>query len=234
MARVTKAPELRREELLDVAFALCRSDGFEAMSVEQVTQSAGVAKGTFYHYFSSKADLQLQLVQRLGEALFAHLSTQVAAAPGTAAERIRTLMDAAAAYKAETFDVSVAPFLYRDVNYALRHRLFDAWREHARTVLRPVISDGIADGSLAVTDAEAAADLVLLLWFEAADHLWLRAVAAPDQDAFVDVLQTGSAALWQAQDRILGVREGTFAVPFGAETLAAIKALHTSLEGNQP
>ena len=234
MARVTKAPELRREELLDVAFALCRSDGFEAMSVEQVTQSAGVAKGTFYHYFSSKADLQLQLVQRLGEALFAHLSTQVAAAPGTAAERIRTLMDAAAAYKAETFDVSVAPFLYRDVNYALRHRLFDAWREHARTVLRPVIADGIADGSLAVTDAEAATDLVLLLWFEAADHLWLRAVAAPDPDAFVDVLQAGSAALWQAQDRILGVPEGTFAVPLGAETLAAIKALHTTLDRSEP
>ena len=75
MARVTKAPEVRREELLDVAFELCRSHGFEAMSVEQVTQSAGVAKGTFYHYFSSKDDLQVQLVRRLGEALFDHLST---------------------------------------------------------------------------------------------------------------------------------------------------------------
>lgn len=233
MARVTKAPELRREELLDVAFALCRSDGFEAMSVEQVTQSAGVAKGTFYHYFSSKADLQLQLVQRLGEALFAHLSTQVAAAPGTAAERIRTLMDAAAAYKAETFDVSVAPFLYRDVNYALRHRLFDAWREHARTVLRPVIADGIADGSLAVADAEAATDLVLLLWFEAADHLWRRALATNDVDSFVQVMLTGAASIYQAQARILGVPEDTFAVPMGPEVIALAKRLYETLDRNQ-
>lgn len=74
MARVTKAPDVRREELLDVALKLCMSVGFDAMSVEQITATAGVAKGTFYHYFRSKDDLEAQLVRRFGESLLAHLS----------------------------------------------------------------------------------------------------------------------------------------------------------------
>ncbi len=174
--RVTKAPEVRREELLDLALELCRTHGYEAMSVEQVTQAAGVAKGTFYHYFSSKADLQTQLVQRFGASLFDHLTAAAGRAEGTAAARLRVIMDAAAAYKTRHADVSQAAFLYRDENYALRHRLLAEWREQARLVLLPVIADGVADGSMRVASAEGATDIVLLLWLDAADHLWKRAV----------------------------------------------------------
>lgn len=227
MPRVTKAPEVRREELLDTALELCRLHGFDDMSVEQVTQAAGVAKGTFYHYFTSKSDLQWQLVQRFGEALFTHLSARMATAVGTGAERLRILMDASAGYKAQNLDaVTYAPFLERDQNYELRHRLFGAWREQTRVVLLPVVTDGSADGSFDVADAEATTDILLGLWFDAADALWLRAAGASDADAFADTMVNGSAAITLAQERILGVPPGTYQVPIGPEIIAAIKGLY--------
>lgn len=231
--RVTKAPEVRRDELLDVAFELCRSHGFEAMSVEQVTRAAGVAKGTFYHYFSSKSDLQWQLVRRFGDALFAHLSASLATADGTGAERLRVLMDASAAYKADQLNATAATFLYREENFALRHRLFDAWREQARLVLLPVIRDGRADGSLDVDDPDSATDLVLLLWLDAADRLWLRGLQAPDEDSFVATMLAGSAAIWQAQERILGAAPGSFAITMDPGMVPVIRQLYTSLDGKQ-
>ena len=158
MARITKHPLVRREELLDVAFELCRSHGFEAMSVEQVTQTAGVAKGTFYHYFDSKADLQEQLVGRFGESLFNHLTEAIDGVAGDGAHRLGRLMTASAAYKSGQADLGYAAFLYRAENFALRHRLFDAWRERARAVLEPVIATGVADGSFHVADAGADLD----------------------------------------------------------------------------
>ena len=234
VARVTKAPEVRREELLDVAFELCRTQGFETMSVEQVAQAAGVAKGTFYHYFTSKADLQLQLVQRFGDSLFAHMSARLATATGNAVDRTRALMQSATEYKqAERFNLAYAAFLYREENFALRHRVYASWREQARLVLLPVIRDGVADGSLSVADPEGAADIVLLLWFDAADHLWNRALAAADADAFAEVMVTGAAAILQAQERILGAPDGSFAVPIAPQALAVIKALHSRLQENQ-
>lgn len=227
MARITKHPLVRREELLDVAFELCRSHGFEAMSVEQVTQAAGVAKGTFYHYFGSKADLQEQLVGRFGESLFNHLTEAIDGVAGDGAHRLGRLMTASAAYKSGQADLGYAAFLYRAENFALRHRLFDAWRERARAVLEPVIAAGVADGSFHVADAGAATDLILLLWFDAADQLWRRALQSPDATAFVQVMTAGGAAISQAQERILGVPDGSYAVPIPPELVNAIEQLYS-------
>lgn len=232
MARVTMKPELRREELLDVAFDLCRSQGFESMSVEQVTRAAGVAKGTFYHYFPSKDVMLEQLVQRFGDALFDHLSAAMTTADGTGRDRLRRLLEAAGSYKLAQSDIAYASFIYRDDNFALRHRLFGAWRERAREVLTPVIREGQTDGTLAVADVDGAADIVLLLWFEAADQLWLRALAAPDADRFAQIMVSGAASLYQAQERVLGVPEGSFAVPVSPDLIALSKQLFETLDRN--
>ena len=231
--RVTKDPVVRREELLDLALGLCRTHGYEAMSVEQVTRAAGVATGTFYHYFTSKADLQAQLVQRFGTSLFDHLTTAAGQAQGTAAARLRVIMDAAAAYKSRHADAAQAAFLYREENYELRHRLLAEWRERARQVLLPVITDGVADGSLHVASAEGATDIVLLLWLDAADHLWDRASQAPGAEAFSQVMIDGSASIFQAQERILGLPEGTFAMPIGPDVIQLLTELHATLDRKQ-
>jgi AcrR family transcriptional regulator len=227
--RVTKDPDVRRDELLDIAFQLCRSEGFDTMSVEQVTRAAGVAKGTFYHYFASKDAMLEELVRRFGDALFDHLSA-AAGTPGTGAERIRTLMAAAGGYKLARSDLAYADFLYADGNLALRHRLFAAWRDRAREVLLPAIRAGQADGSLSVASADATTDFILLLWFEAADQLWMRALAADGVDGFVEVMTSGAAAIYQAHERLLGVPDGTFSVPLDAQVTEMTRLLYYSFD----
>jgi AcrR family transcriptional regulator len=53
----TKPPEERREDLIAAAAHLFQTNGIEPTTVEQITVEAGVAKGTFYLYFSSKDDV---------------------------------------------------------------------------------------------------------------------------------------------------------------------------------
>lgn len=43
-----------RDKLLDAAIALVRKQGFNATSVDQLCQMAGVTKGAFFHHFASK------------------------------------------------------------------------------------------------------------------------------------------------------------------------------------
>lgn len=232
-ARITKDPDVRREELLDVALELCRTQGFDSLRVEQLVQTAGVAKGTFYHYFASKDAVLEALVQRFGDSLFDHLSAATESSQGTAAERLRTVMAAAAAFKAAQGDVPLASFLYRDENLAIRHRVFRVWRERARQVLVPVISSGITDGSFNVASAEGATDIVLLLWFEAADHLWDKALAATTATEFAEVMISGGASIYEAQERILGVDPGTYAMPISPELIELTKSLFYSLNRKQ-
>ncbi|MCO5052426.1 MAG: TetR/AcrR family transcriptional regulator [Verrucomicrobiae bacterium] len=46
-----------KEKLLQVGFDLIWNQSYGAVSVDQICEQAGVNKGSFYHYFPSKADL---------------------------------------------------------------------------------------------------------------------------------------------------------------------------------
>lgn len=54
MARITKAPEERRLEIIQTAERLFREVGYAKCSVDMIIRDIGVAKGTFYYYFKSK------------------------------------------------------------------------------------------------------------------------------------------------------------------------------------
>lgn len=51
--------EAKKERLLAESITLFLRKGFEQTSVEDITTSAGVAKGTFYNFFSKKEDVLL-------------------------------------------------------------------------------------------------------------------------------------------------------------------------------
>jgi len=48
---------LTRDNIMNAALQLFAEQGYEATSVHQITEQAGVAKGTFFNYFSCKEDL---------------------------------------------------------------------------------------------------------------------------------------------------------------------------------
>jgi AcrR family transcriptional regulator len=62
--RVTKAPDVRREELLQEASALFLEKGVSNTGIGDITDRTGVARGTFYLYFTSKEVLVSELWQR--------------------------------------------------------------------------------------------------------------------------------------------------------------------------
>ncbi|WP_407604438.1 TetR/AcrR family transcriptional regulator, partial [Pseudomonas aeruginosa] len=53
----TKPAEVRLDELMAAAEKLFLAQGVEATTINEIVESAQVAKGTFYHYFSSKNEM---------------------------------------------------------------------------------------------------------------------------------------------------------------------------------
>lgn len=54
-----------RQKLMDVTDALIKKKGFNKLSIEEITQNAGVAKGTFYIYFKHKEEIVLEICKNL-------------------------------------------------------------------------------------------------------------------------------------------------------------------------
>ena len=64
MGKREQNAEYRRSSLLEASERLGREKGWSAVSVEDITRAAGMAKGSFYTYFSSKQALRSALEAR--------------------------------------------------------------------------------------------------------------------------------------------------------------------------
>jgi AcrR family transcriptional regulator len=70
--RVTKSAEDRRRDLLDAAVHVFTQKGIAGATVADITERAGVAKGTFYLYFDSKDHVVATLRERFVTELAGH------------------------------------------------------------------------------------------------------------------------------------------------------------------
>jgi TetR/AcrR family transcriptional regulator, transcriptional repressor for nem operon len=63
-----KQPEATRRKLVDAGVKLMRLQGFNATTVDDICEEAGVTKGGFFHYFKSKDDVAKAAALRFQEA----------------------------------------------------------------------------------------------------------------------------------------------------------------------
>lgn len=67
--RVTKEPEVRRQEILDTALKLFWEKGYEKTSITDIAKAIGVAQGLCYRYFPSKEALFDSAIEQYADVL---------------------------------------------------------------------------------------------------------------------------------------------------------------------
>jgi TetR/AcrR family transcriptional regulator, transcriptional repressor for nem operon len=55
-----------REKLIEAALKTLLEGGFNGVGVQEITDAAGVPKGSFYNHFDSKETLGAEIVERYG------------------------------------------------------------------------------------------------------------------------------------------------------------------------
>jgi TetR/AcrR family transcriptional regulator, transcriptional repressor for nem operon len=76
-----------REEIVDAALEQFHAHGFNAAGVKDITDTAGVPKGSFYNHFTSKEALAIVALERYGASLRMPMLTDTGVEPLT---RLRT------------------------------------------------------------------------------------------------------------------------------------------------
>jgi AcrR family transcriptional regulator len=73
----------RREALLDVAWQLFQTTAYQSLTINEIAERAGLAKGTVYLYFKTKEELFLSLQEQQFKAWFEDVNTRLQAAPAS-------------------------------------------------------------------------------------------------------------------------------------------------------
>ncbi|WP_299818942.1 TetR/AcrR family transcriptional regulator [uncultured Jannaschia sp.] len=214
--RQRMAPEARRAAILDAAQTLFFARGWDAVTIADVIESAGISKGGFYHHFAAKEDLLDGVVDRFTREAVASAEAARATSSGDALVRLNAFLAGAIRWKAKQVPTTrfVLDALRRPGNDMLFHRIQAASAAAVRPVLEGMVADGIAEGRFDVPAADLVVEAILALSqgrrnvVEAA----IRATEAGDLDGATATLDGRMAAEGAFMDRMLGLPPGSVAL----------------------
>lgn len=143
--------EEKREAILQSAWTLIRNKGYHKTTVDEIATSAGVAKGTVYLYFASKAEVMLAIVDKTNLRI-ADAQDRIAAGDEPAEVRIRGVIK----HRLMTlFDIIHRyPYGVEMVTYLLPHivdRLHRYVQRHGE-LLSKILEEGCAGGEFQCDD----------------------------------------------------------------------------------
>jgi AcrR family transcriptional regulator len=188
---------LKREAVLLRAVEFFNEKGFHATSLEDVAVSLNVTKPTIYHYFSNKDEILFACVQR-GLEDIRHAAEAAEQAGGNGIQRLRALLIDYAMMMSDGFGACVG----RTPDHALspeslaRIKLL---KRDTDAIVRRVIEDGMADGSIAVADVRLTTFTVLgalnwiSRWYDPGGPLSKREIAEHSVATLIGGLATRPA-----------------------------------------
>ncbi|MBA8879850.1 TetR/AcrR family transcriptional regulator [Phyllobacterium myrsinacearum] len=146
----TKPSEVRRQELMDAAATLFIEQGIEATTIESITSRADVAKGTFYHYFSTKNEILEALRTAFSEGFLDRVGAAVETCPaGDHVARLKQwLISGVSIYLAE---YKLHDVVFHQHGRRMRYR---AEKNAVVGQLADLLAAGARDGAWTVQDIE--------------------------------------------------------------------------------
>jgi AcrR family transcriptional regulator len=154
-----------RAALLDAAGAVFAARGYHAATLDEITERAGVSKGSVYYNFASKHELFATL---LGEHMQRRITDIAAALPASGSGADQARAAGTAFLTAITSDPRWAPLFFEFAAQAARDNsvraAFTAWLADARAALAALISYRLeALGTASALEPERLATLVSAL-----------------------------------------------------------------------
>ena len=150
-----------RLRILEAAADLIGAQGFDRVTIDDIAQRAGVAKGTIFHRFGNRAGLAVGLLDERERRLQDRLLTgPTPLGPGAPAdERLVAFLAALIDFTDQNADLLIVSD-HDEPGGRYRTGAYAAWRLHVASLLEELGADEDAGGLADTVLAPAAADLV--------------------------------------------------------------------------
>jgi AcrR family transcriptional regulator len=175
--------DTKRQSILDTAYRLFRTQGFEATSISEITAQVGGSKATIYSHFPSKEELFVECMTAAVEDYITGAVAQLDASDTDPGNALREFGTKILNFGASPEMVAVRRLIIAEAGRSGIGRLFFAKILALRTHVAELLSRFMASGALLSGDANSAAtQLRALLEAEVLEPLLLDVRDhAPDQ-----------------------------------------------------
>lgn len=136
--------EKRRQELKSSAVQLFSKKGFADAKISDITSHANLSHGLFYHYFSSKEELYIEVIRDVLQD-FIHVVEKAERRPGTALDKMEWLTDithSGSIQEGVYRHILVLQALYSDhLNEPVKHEIVALYKKSV-DVIAQIIAQG--------------------------------------------------------------------------------------------
>ena len=218
MARTVKEYDERYTEFLDVGQRLFYQKGYAQTSVQDIIGEIGVAKGLFYYYFSSKADLLDAVIERMTTQILASLQPMIDDPACDAPSKMDQFFQRTQNWKLANreFLIDIMGVIYSDENVLLRTKIWEATMPIVVPQLARIIRQGMSEGVYDVAYPEESAEIVMELGQALAVPIANLLLKGPPEGVALEMalqgLERRVLAYERSIERVLGTAEGSLCI----------------------
>lgn len=209
MARVVKKAEVRQDELLDVAQGMFLTQGYDTTSVQAIIDAVGIAKGTFYHHYPSKAAVLDAIIVRMTAQSLELVQPLVDDPTQNAIEKLNGLFLRIGAWKAE--HRALLTEMHRALHQPANALLLTQMQQRSMAVVSPVVArileQGVAEGVFDTPYPKQAARVLLELGISMGRGIGDALLHDGPAPSAVEIAK-GLHAYHDAVQRLLGAPKG--------------------------
>ena len=224
MEIISKDYDERKAEILNAAQMLFHQKGYENTSINDVLESVGIAKGTFYYYFKSKEDLLDSVAELLALRALEVLEKIEKEKGLNAVDKLNKMFEVAGRFKVANKELlmNIFEIMYRDENIRLTHKIYQRGIAIYGPIFSRVIKQGVAEGLFNTQFDDEMGELLIRLFKSLNDKfasLIFDVDEKPENVQFIiDLLKMYKDTI----ERILGAKKGS--IKFGDENIVKLLA----------
>ncbi|MCH7517845.1 MAG: TetR/AcrR family transcriptional regulator [Candidatus Dadabacteria bacterium] len=149
----------RKEEIIKAASNLFSQKSYHDVTMDQIAEKVGVAKGTIYLYFESKENLYLGILEHTFETIESILEKEIAK-EDPAPQKLKKILRLIFQFYFQNMDV--LRILTRDETRLIREHFefTERWRHRRIKLYRKILEKGIKEGSFRSANTELMALII--------------------------------------------------------------------------
>ena len=186
-----KKGEKRKLELIQIAYRMFVSRGYEHTSVDEIIEEAGIAKGTYYYYFQSKEQMLEEVIEMMLQAEAEKAEAVLHTDLSVPQKIVGIIASIQPAQEERTIDNA----LHQPENIVMHEKIRKKIVEMAVPLLSKVVEEGIGQGIFACDNIAERVRMLLVISSSTFDE---GCFTERDIEVFIDMTE-----------KLLGAESGT-------------------------
>ena len=177
-----KKGEKRKQELLQIAYRLCLTKGYDETSIDDIIEVAGIAKGTYYYYFESKEKTLEEVIEMMLDEE-TERAQKIMETDLSVPEKIVGIVSA---LRPENSEMPIEEALNKPENLVMHEKIYRRLLDRVVPLLSEVVTEGVREGLFACSHIPERVRILLIISRELFDT---GSFTPEEVDVFIDTAE---------------------------------------------